>query len=162
MADSSFDIVSKVDMQEVRNALQQAERELTTRYDLKGSGSRAELVGEELVLSAPDDYKLKAVRDVLEGRLVKRQVPLKAVTWGEPESALGGTMRVKASLQKGIPTDKAREIVKIIKSTKLKVQAAINGDQVRVSGKKKDDLQSVMAKLKETDLGIDMQFTNYR
>jgi hypothetical protein len=162
MADSSFDIVSKVDMQEVRNALQQAERELTTRYDLKGSGSKAELVGEELVVSAPDEYKLKAVRDVLEGRLVKRQVPLKALSWGEPESALGGTVRQKASMQKGIPTDKAREIVKIIKSTKLKVQAAINGDQVRVSGKKKDDLQAVMAELKETDLGIDMQFTNYR
>jgi len=162
MADSSFDIVSKVDLQEVRNALQQAERELTTRYDLKGTGSSAELQGEELVLTAPDDYKLKAVRDVLEGRLVKRQVPLKALVWGEPESALGGTMRVKASLQKGIPTDKAREIVKIVKGMKLKVQVAINGDQLRVSGKKKDDLQAVMATLKESDLGIDMQFTNYR
>jgi hypothetical protein len=162
MADSSFDIVSKVDMQEVRNALLQAERELTTRYDLKGTASKAELVGEELVVSAPDDYKLKAVREVLEGRLVKRQVPLKALTWGEPESALGGTVRQKASMQKGIPTDKAREIVKIIKAMKLKVQVAIAGDQVRVSGKKKDDLQTIMAMLKETDLGIDMQFTNYR
>jgi len=162
MADSSFDVVSKVDLQEVKNALQQAERELTTRYDLKGSGSRAELVGEELVLTAPDDFKLKAVRDVLETRLVKRQVPLKALTWGEPESALGGAMRQKVTLQKGIPTEKAREIVKIVKGTKLKVQAAINGDQVRISGKKKDDLQAVMAALKATDLGIDMQFTNYR
>jgi hypothetical protein len=162
MADSSFDIVSRVDLQEVKNALGQAERELSTRYDLKGSGAAVELQGQELVLTAPDDFKLKAVRDVLEGKLVKRQVPLKALSYGEPESALGGTMRQKVALQQGIPTEKAREIVKIIKSTKLKVQAAISGDQVRVSGKKKDDLQSVMARLKESDLGIDMQFTNYR
>jgi len=162
MADSSFDIVSRVDLQEVKNALAQAEREIATRYDLKGSGAAVELQGEALVLTAPDDFKLKAVRDVLEGKLVKRKVPLKALSYAEPESALGGTKRQKVSLQQGIPTDKAREIVKIIKSTKLKVQAAINGDQVRVSGKKKDDLQTVMAQLKDTDLGIDMQFTNYR
>ena len=105
---------------------------------------------------------MKAVRDVLEGRLVKRNVPLKALTFGEIEKALGGTARQKVTLQKGIPSDKAREIVKIIKGTKLKVQAAIQGDQVRVTGKSRDDLQSVMQLLKATDLGIDMQFTNYR
>jgi cyclic-di-GMP-binding protein len=105
---------------------------------------------------------MKAVRDVLEGRLVKRSVPLKALTFGEIEKALGGTARQKVSLQQGIPTEKAREIVKIVKGTKLKVQAAIQGDQVRVTGKSKDDLQAVMQTLRESDLGIDMQFTNRR
>jgi uncharacterized protein YajQ (UPF0234 family) len=162
MGSNSFDIVSTVDLQEVRNAIGQAGKEITTRYDLKNSGSRVELVDERIVLTAPDDYKLKAVRDVLEGRLVKRSVPLKALSFGELERALGGTVRQRVTLQKGIPTDKAREIVKIVKGTKLKVQTAIQGDQLRVSGKNKDDLQSVIQLLKETDLGIDMQFTNYR
>jgi uncharacterized protein YajQ (UPF0234 family) len=162
MADSSFDIVSKVDLQEVRNALAQATKELQTRFDLKGSGSSVELAGEDLVLASADDFKLKAVREVLEQRLVKRSVPLKAITWGEVDRALGGTVRQKASLQKGIPTEKAREIVKIIKGSKLKVQPAIQGDQLRVTGKNKDDLQSVMRLLRDADLGIDMQFTNYR
>jgi len=162
MADSSFDIVSKVDLQEVRNALAQATKELQTRFDLKGSGSTVDLAGEDLVVASADEFKLKAVREVLEQRLVKRNVPLKALTWGEIDKALGGTVRQKASLQNGIPTEKAREIVKIIKGSKLKVQAAIQGDQLRVSGKVKDDLQSVMRLLREADLGIDMQFTNYR
>src|SRR5581483_11680141 len=107
-------------------------------------------------------FKLKAVRDVLEDRLVKRNVPLKALTYGTVEQALGGTVRQKVSLQNGIPTEKAREIVKIIKGTKLKVQAAIQGEQLRVTGKSRDDLQAVMATLRGTDLGIDMQFTNFR
>jgi uncharacterized protein YajQ (UPF0234 family) len=162
MASNSFDIVSTVDLQEVRNAIAQASKEIATRYDLKSSGSRVELVDEAVVLTAPDDYKLKAVRDVLEGRLVKRSVPLKALSFGGLEQALGGTVRQRVTLQKGIPTDKAREIVKIVKGTKLKVQTAIQGDQLRVTGKNKDDLQSVIQLLKETDLGIDMQFTNYR
>ncbi len=162
MAESSFDIVSAVDLQEVKNAIAQAMKEISTRFDLKGTGSNVELTGEELVLSSNDEFKLKAVRDVLEGRLVKRNVPLKALSYGTIEKALGGTARQKVSLQKGIPTDKAREIVKIIKGSKVKVQAAIQGDQVRVSGKNRDDLQSVIRLLKETDLGIDMQFTNYR
>jgi uncharacterized protein YajQ (UPF0234 family) len=162
MAESSFDVVSSVDLQEVRNAIAQAMKEIGTRFDLKNSGSSVELQGEELVLTSSDDYKLKAVRDVLEGRLVKRGVPLKALSWGAVENALGGTARQRVSLQKGIPTDKAREIVKIVKGTKLKLQAAIQGDQVRISGKNKDDLQSAIRLLKETDLGIDMQFTNYR
>jgi uncharacterized protein YajQ (UPF0234 family) len=162
MAESSFDIVSSVDLQEVKNAVAQAMKELTTRFDLKGTGSQVELTGEELVLSSNDEFKIKAVRDVLETRLVKRGVPLKALTFGEPEKALGGSVRQKVTLQKGIPSDKAREIVKVIKGTKLKVQASIQGDQLRVSGKNKDDLQAVMQTLRGQDLGIDMQFKNYR
>ena len=162
MAESSFDVVSTVDMQEVKNAISQAMKEITTRFDLKGTNSEIQLTGEEILVTSADDYKLKAVRDVLEERLVKRQVPLKALTWGTVEKALGATARQKVSLQKGIPSDKAREIVKVIKGTKIKVQASIQGDQVRVSGKKRDDLQAVMQVLKSTDLGIDMQFTNYR
>jgi cyclic-di-GMP-binding protein len=162
VADSSFDVVSSVDMQEMKNAIGQAMKEITTRFDLKGTGSNIELTGEEVILSSNDEGKLKAVRDVLEGRLVKRSVPLKALTFGAVEKALGGSARQTISLQKGIPSEKAREIVKIIKGSKLKVQAAIQGDQVRVSAKNRDDLQSVIRMLKDTDLGIDMQFTNYR
>ena len=162
MAENSFDIVSTVDLQEVKNAIAQAMKEITTRFDLKGTGSDVALAGEEIVLASSDEYKLKAVRDVLETRLVKRNVPLKALSFGTVEKALGGTARQKVALQKGIPSEKAREIVKLIKGAKIKVQAAIQGDQVRVSGKNKDDLQSVMHLLKQTDLGIDMQFTNYR
>lgn len=162
MAESSFDVVSTVDMQEVKNAISQAMKEITTRFDLKGTSSDIQLTGEEIVVTSSDEYKMKAVRDVLEERLVKRSVPLKALTWGTMEKALGATARQKVSLQKGIPSDKAREIVKVIKGTKIKVQASIQGDQVRVSGKKRDDLQAVMQVLKGTDLGIDMQFTNYR
>ena len=162
MADASFDVVSTVDHQEVKNAISQALKEIGTRFDLKGSNSDIEFGGEELTLSSQDEYKLKAVRDVLETRLVKRNVPLKALTYGTIEKALGQTARQKVTLQSGIPTEKAREIVKIIKGSKLKVQAAIQADQVRVSGKSRDDLQAVMRLLKETDLGIDMQFTNYR
>lgn len=167
MADPSFDIVSDVDLQEVKNAIAQAMKEIQTRYDLKGSSSDIQLQGtaekaSELVVTSADEFKLKAVRDVLEARLVKRNVPLKALTWNEVDKALGGTVRQTVSLQSGIPTDKAREIVKVIKGTKLKVQAAIQGEQLRVSGKSKDDLQAIMRLLKETDLGIDMQFTNYR
>jgi len=162
MAESSFDVVSSVDLQEVKNAISQAMKEITTRFDLKGTGSEVTLTGEEIVLSSSDEFKLKAIRDVLEERLVKRSVPLKALTYGTVEKALGGTTRQKVALQKGIPSDKAREIVKVIKGAKIKVQAAIQGDQVRVSGKNRDDLQAVIRLLKGTDLGIDMQFTNYR
>jgi len=162
MAESSFDVVSSVDLQEVKNAIAQAMKEIVTRYDLKGTGSDVVLQGEEITLTSADEFKLKAVRDVLETRLVKRNVPLKAFTYGTIEKALGGTTRQKVTLQKGIPSDKAKEVVKLIKGTKLKVQASIQGDQVRVSGKDKDALQSVIRLLKDTDLGIDMQFTNYR
>ena len=170
MADSSFDIVSSVDLQEVKNAIAQAMKEIQTRYDLKGTASNVELTtgaggsekGSELLLTSADEFKLKAVRDVLETRLVKRNVPLKALDYKTIEQALGGTVRQKVALQSGIPSEKAREIVKIIKGTKLKVQAAIQGEQLRVTGKNRDDLQAVIATLKGTDLGIDMQFTNYR
>ena len=162
MAESSFDVVSNVDMQEVKNAISQAMKEITTRFDLKGSSSNVELSGKEILITSGDDSKMKAVRDVLEERLVKRNVPLKALTFGDVEKALGQTARQKVTLQEGIPSDKAREIVKVIKSSKLKVQASIQGEQVRVTSKSKDDLQSVMQLLKSTDLGIDMQFTNRR
>ena len=162
MAESSFDIVSTVDLQEVKNAIAQAMKEISTRFDLKGTGSDVSLGEDELILVSSDDYKLKAVRDVLEGRLVKRNVPLKALDWGKPEEALSGTMRQRVTMQKGIPTEKAREIVKLIKQTKLRVQASIQGEQVRVAGKSRDDLQAVMKMLRDGDLGIDMQFTNYR
>ena len=162
MADSSFDIVSSVNLQEVKNAIAQATKEIQTRFDLKASNSSIELQGEEVALASADEYKLKAVREVLEERLVKRGVPLKALTYGNVDQALGQTVRQRITLQKGIPSEKAREIVKLIKGSKLKVQAAIQGDQLRVSGKNRDDLQGVIRLLKGTDLGIDMQFTNYR
>jgi cyclic-di-GMP-binding protein len=162
MAESSFDIVSSVDMQEVKNAIGQTMKELSTRFDLKGAGADVQLQGEEILISCGDPMKMKAVRDVFETRLVKRNVPLKALTFGEIEHALAGSARQKVTLQKGIPTDKSREIVKLIKGSKLKVQAAIQSDQVRVTGKNRDDLQAVIRMLKENDLGIDMQFTNYR
>jgi uncharacterized protein YajQ (UPF0234 family) len=162
VAESSFDVVSNVDMQEVKNAIGQAMKEITTRFDLKGTRSDIVLQGEEIVLTTGDESKIKAVRGVFEERLVKRSVPLKAFTFGDVEKALGGTARQKVTMQKGIPSDKAREIVKIIKGSKIKVQAAIQGEQVRVTGKNRDDLQSVIQLLKGSDLGIDMQFTNYR
>jgi len=162
MAESSFDVVSSVDLQEVKNAISQAMKEVTTRFDLKGTASDIALQGEEIVITSADEFKMKAVRDVLETRLVKRNVPLKALSFGTMDKALGGTVRQKVAMQKGIPTEKAREIVKIVKNSKRKVQAAIQGDQVRISGKNKDDLQAVMQSLKAADLGIDMQFTNYR
>jgi hypothetical protein len=162
MADSSFDIVSSVNLQEVKNAIAQATKEIQTRFDLKASNSSIELQGEEVALASADEYKLKAVREVLEERLVKRGVPLKALTYGNVDQALGQTVRQRITMQKGIPSEKAREIVKLIKGSKLKVQAAIQGDQLRVSGKNRDDLQGVIRLLKGTDLGIDMQFTNYR
>jgi cyclic-di-GMP-binding protein len=162
MPESSFDVVSTVDLQEVKNAIAQATKELVTRYDLKGTGSEVTLQGEGLLLTSSDEFKLKAVRDVLEGRLVKRNVPLKALTYEKIEQALGGTVRQAVSLQKGIPTDKAREIVKAVKEAKIKVQASIQADQVRVTGKNRDDLQAVIQLLKGRDFGIDMQFTNYR
>jgi uncharacterized protein YajQ (UPF0234 family) len=163
MADNSFDIVSKVDLQEVSNAIQQALKEIHTRYDLKDSKSDVQLDNKEaLILTSADEFKLKAVNDVLQGKLVKRNVPLKALEYGAIEPAAGSTVRQRVTMQQGIPIEKAREIVKIIKNSKKKVQAAIQGDLVRVSGKDRDTLQEIMAMLKQHDFGIDMQFTNYR
>jgi uncharacterized protein YajQ (UPF0234 family) len=159
----SFDIVSKVDLQEVSNAIQQALKEVHTRYDLKDSKSDIQMDGKEaLVLTSADDFKLKAVNDVLQGKLVKRGVPLKALTYDAVEEAAGSTVRQRISMQQGIPIEKAREIVKVIKNSKKKVQAAIQGDLVRVSGKDRDTLQEIIAMLRQSDFGIDMQFTNYR
>ena len=161
-ADNSFDIVCKVDMQEVTNALDQARREVDTRYDLKGSKNEIVLEKTDIVITAADEMKLKAVVDVLQSKLHKRGVPLKALTYGKVEPAAGSTFRQRIGLQQGIPIEKAREIVRLIKDTKLKVQAAIQEDQVRVTGKSKDDLQKVIALCREKDLGIAVQFTNYR
>ena len=163
MPENSFDIVSKVDLQEVSNAMQQALKEIHTRFDLKDSKSNIALEGKDaIILTSQDDYKLKAVNDVFQQRLVKRGVPLKALTYGAIEPAAGSTVRQKISMQQGISTEKAREIVKTIKNSKHKVQASIQGDLVRVSSKDRDTLQSVIALLRNSDFGIDMQFTNYR
>jgi cyclic-di-GMP-binding protein len=162
MADNSFDIVCKVDLQEVTNALDQTRREIETRYDLKGTKNEAVLDQQDIVISAADDMKLKAVVDILQSKLHRRGVPLKALSYGKVEDAAGGLRRQRIALQQGIPIEKAREIVRLVKDTKLKVQAAIQEDQVRVSSKSRDDLQKIIALVKEKDLGIAVQFTNYR
>ena len=161
-AENSFDIACKIDMQEVTNGLDQARREIETRYDLKGSRNEIALEKTDIVVSAADDMKLKAVIDILQSRLHKRGVPLKALSYGNVEDAAGGVRRQRIALQQGIPIEKAREIVRLIKDTKVKVQAAIQEDQVRVSGKNRDDLQKIIALLRDRDLGIALQFTNYR
>ncbi len=163
MPDNSFDIVSQIDLQEVSNAIQQAMKEIHTRFDLKGSKSNIELEGKDaIVLSSIDEFKLKAINDVFQQKLVKRSVPLKGLSYGAVEPAAGSTVRQRISLQQGIPIEKAREIVKKIKDSKKKVQASIQGDLVRVSGKDRDSLQEIIALLRNSDFGIDMQFTNYR
>lgn len=164
MPDNSFDIVSKIDLAEVNNAIQQTLREIHTRFDLKSSRSEIELNEKEkkIHLASQDEYKLKAVIDVLEQKLVKRKVPLKGLTYGQVISAAGSSVRQEVSLQQGIPIEKAREIVKRIKDSKLRVQASIQGDFVRVSGRDRDTLQEVIGILRSEDFGIDMQFTNYR
>lgn len=159
---NSFDIVSNVDLQEVKNAIQIAMKEVRTRFDFKGSISNAELSSDGIELKSDDDHKLKSLIDLLEEKLVKRNVPLKGLVYGTVEKALGGTVRQKVSLVQGIPVDKAREIVKAIKQEKFKVQASIQGETIRVSGKDRDELQKVIQLLKEQDFGIPMQFTNYR
>jgi len=163
MPENTFDIVSKIDLQEVSNAIQQAMKEIHQRFDLKDSKSNIELEGKEsIILHSADDYKLKAVNDVFQQKLVKRGVPLKGLTYGPIEPAAGSTSKQKITMQQGIPIEKAREIVKLIKNSKKKVQASIQGDLVRVSGKDRDTLQEIIALLRQQDFGIDMQFTNYR
>src|SRR5215470_5458802 len=163
MAENSFDIVSKVDLQEVSNAIQNALKEIHTRFDLKDSKSNIQVEGKDaIILTSQDEYKLKAVNDILQGKLVKRGVPIKALTYSAVEPAAGSTARQRITLQQGIPIEKAREIVKVIKDSKKKVQASIQGDTVRVSGKDRDTLQEIIALLRGRDFGIDMQFTNYR
>lgn len=162
-AENSFDIVSNVELPEVSNAIQQALKEITQRYDLKGSHSDIQFDGkEEIVLTSADEYKLKAVTDILQSKLVKRNVSLKSLDYGKIEAAAGSTVRQKVKLRQGIAIEKAREVVKVIKDSKKKVQASINGDIVRVTGKDRDSLQEVIALIRSTDFGIDIQFTNYR
>ncbi len=162
MPENSFDIVSKIDLQEVSNAIQQALKEIHQRFDLKDSKSDIALDKDGITLTSSDDYKLKAVTDVLQAKLVKRNVPLKGLAYGTIEPAAGSTVRQKVTMQQGIPIEKAREIVKLIKDSKKKAQASIQGDLVRVSSKDRDTLQEIIALLKQKDFGIDMQFTNYR
>jgi hypothetical protein len=164
MPDNSFDVVSKIELPEVGNAIQQAMKEIQQRYDLKDSKSLIELNEKDhkVLLASADEYKLKAVIEVLEGKLVKRKVPLKGLTYGTLIPAAGSSVKQEISLQQGIPIEKAREIVRKIKDSKLKVQAAIQGDLVRVSSRDRDTLQSVIKLLRDNDFGIDVQFTNYR
>jgi uncharacterized protein YajQ (UPF0234 family) len=160
--DFSFDVVSKTDLQEVANAVQQAQKELAQRFDFKGSKSSIELAEEEITLVSDNDGKLIQVKDVLETKLVKRHVALKALEYGKLEQASMGTVRQKAKIVQGIESEKAKAIVKTIKDAKVKVQASIQGDQVRITGRNKDDLQKAIALIKENDYGIPLQFTNYR
>ena len=164
MPDNSFDVVSKIEMPEVHNAVQQATKEVQQRFDLKDSHSTIELKEKDnkIVLQSGDEYKLKAVVDILQSKLIKRQVPLKGLTYGEIIPSAGSTVKQEISLQQGIATEKARDIVKKIKDSKLKVQVTIQGDFLRVAGKDRDTLQSAIALLRGSDFGIDMQFTNFR
>jgi uncharacterized protein YajQ (UPF0234 family) len=158
----SFDVVSRIDLQEVDNALNQTRKEVAQRYDLKDSKSEIEWDQKEITITSADDYKVKAVVDVLQGKLVKRNVPIKNLDYGKVEPALGGRARQKIVVQQGLETEKAREIVKFIKGSGVKVQAQIMDDEVRVTGKKRDDLQDVIAKLRGADLGLALQFVNFR
>jgi len=162
MAVSSFDIVSSVDPQEVKNAVQQTTKEVRTRFDFKGSTAAVEETTGGLVLSAESDGRVRSLRQILDEKLARRKVSMKALQYDRMEVAPGGSARQKLNLQQGLSSEQARDIVKRIKATKLKVQAAIQGDQVRVSGKKRDDLQAIMAMLKEADLPFDWRAANYR
>jgi len=164
MPENTFDVVSKIELPEVSNAVQQALKEIQQRFDLKNSHSTIELREREnkILLQSQDEFKLKAVTDVLEQKLVKRRVPLKGLSYGTVTAAAGSSVRQEVALQQGIPIEKAREIVRLIKDSKKKVQASIQGDFVRVSGKDRDTLQDIIQLLRQTDFGIDMQFTNYR
>ncbi len=161
-AENSFDVVSKIDMAEVTNAVTQALKEIGQRFDFKGSKSNITQEKDDLVVASDDEYKLKSVIDILQGKLVKRGVPTRNISYGKLEPALSGTIRQRLTLQQGIPVDKAKEVVKAIKDAKIKVQASIQSDQVRVTGKSRDDLQTVIQLLKGKDFGIELQFENFR
>src|ERR1700694_1568410 len=164
MPDNSFDVVSKIELPEVSNAIQQSMKEISTRFDLKDSHSNIELNEKDhkIVLASMDEFKLKAVNEIFQQKLVKRKVPLKGLTYGPVIPTTGSTVRQEITLQQGIPIEKSRDIVKKIKDSKLKVQAAIQGDLVRVSSRDRDTLQQVIQLLRNSDFGIDMQFINYR
>jgi uncharacterized protein YajQ (UPF0234 family) len=159
---NSFDVVSEINMQEVKNAESQTTKEIRQRFDFKDSKSEIKLEGNDIIVVSDDEYKLKSVQDILQSKLVKRGVSLKALSYGAPEQALGGLVRQKITLQQGIPQEKAKEIMKSIKDQKFKVQPQIQGDQIRVLGKSKDELQTVIAFLRGKDFGLPLQFTNYR
>jgi cyclic-di-GMP-binding protein len=161
-AENSFDVVSNVDLQEVRNAVNQAEKEIANRYDLKKAAAVLRLEGEEIVLEAADDFSVQQALDILQSKIVKRGINLKSLRYGKVEPASGSRARQKITLQQGIPQETAKKIVAEIKARKLKVQGAIQGDTVRVSGKNRDDLQAVIAVLKAMDLDVPLTFTNYR
>jgi uncharacterized protein YajQ (UPF0234 family) len=161
-SESSFDIVSKIDPQEVDNAINQALREIETRFDFKGSKSNIEIEKEELMLTSDDEYKLKNVIDILESKLFKRGISLKNLEFGKIESAVGGTVRQKVKIKQGLDQDNTKKINVLIRDSKIKVKSQIQGDQVRVTGKNRDDLQQIIQLLKQADLPIDLQFVNYR
>ena len=161
--DNSFDVVSKVDIQEVRNAIDQAIKEIRQRFDLKDTHSEVNLEGQECIqLSSANEYKLEAVKDILSQKLVKRGVSLKNLTYDKVEPAAGQRVRQRVSLQQGIPVEKAKEIVRMVKESKKKAQASIQGDTVRISSKDRDELQAIIVMLRGKDLGLELQFTNYR
>ncbi|HEY4086480.1 MAG TPA: YajQ family cyclic di-GMP-binding protein [Bryobacteraceae bacterium] len=164
MPDNSFDVVSEVSLPEVSNAVQQAMKEIITRFDLKDSKSSIELneKDKKLILASSDDFKLKAITDILQNKLVKRNVPLKNFTYGTITPSAGSSVRQEVTLQQGIPIEKARDVVKKIKDSKLKVQASIQGEVVRIAGKDRDTLQQVIALLKGSDFGIELQYSNFR
>ncbi len=159
----SFDIVIKLDLQEVDNAINQAQKELGQRYDFKGSKSKIDWDKKgEITVLGDDDYKLGAVIEIIQAKMIKRNLSIKNLEMGTKESAFEGTVKQKIKLRSGIPTDKAKEITKLLKESKIKVQAGIQDEQVRVTGKKRDDLQEAIALVKEKDLGLDFIFTNFR
>jgi uncharacterized protein YajQ (UPF0234 family) len=160
--DSSFDIVSKVDMPEVDNAIQQAQKELANRFDFKNSKSSIKLEVDKIILISDDDFKLTNVVDILESKLVKRGVSLKALEYGKAQPAAGDTVRQEVKLVQGIAQEKAKLINKVLKDNKIKVASSIQGEEIRVTGKNKDDLQAVMTLLRKEDFGIELQFINYR
>ena len=158
----SFDIVSQIDLQEVDNAVQQAMNEIRGRFDFKGSKASVAREEHEVRIEAEEEFRLKSVQEILHQKLARRQVPLRGLQYGEIQPAAGSSVRIRASIQQGIPMEKAREIMKMIKGSKVKVQASIQGDQLRVKGAKKDELQRVIELVKARDLDIDLQFVNYR
>ncbi len=160
--DASFDIVSQVDFQEITNAVKQAQKEIEQRFDFKNSKSSIKLEEEKMILISDDEFKLRNVIDILESKLVKRQVSLKALEYAKVQQAGGDTVRQEVKLVQGLAQDKAKQIIKVLKDSKIKVNSSIQGDQVRVTGKDKDDLQAVIALLRQEDFGIDLQYINYR
>jgi Uncharacterized protein conserved in bacteria len=159
---SSFDIVSEVDMQEVDNSLNQTRKEISQRYDFKGSNVEIDLEGDDITIRAENDFKLKSVHEILKAKFIKRGIAVKSLDFGKVEKATGDTVKQVVKIKRGISKENAKEIVNIIKASKIKVQSQIMEDQVRVTGKNKDDLQAVIQLLKGNDMDVELQFTNYR